>query len=112
MILGAVQPSSLAGVILNDIGPDIPGASTDRIAGYVGNSDPFPDWDAAIMALKTTYGIACPDLDDAGWRKMAETTFTLDHAQRPASTTTLRSQKRSTVRLERVPPGYGIFLER
>ena len=83
MILGAVQPSSLAGVILNDIGPEIPGASTDRIAGYVGKSGSFPDWNAAILVLKTTYGLAYPDLDDAGWRKMAETTFALDHAQRP-----------------------------
>ncbi len=83
MILGAVQPFSLAGVILNDIGPEIPNASTERIASYVGTLDPLPNWDAAIAFLRTNYGAVYPDFDDGGWRRMAETTFTLDQAQRP-----------------------------
>ena len=75
MILGTVQPSSLAGVIVNDIGPEIPTASKRRIAGYVGNIGPFPDWDSAVTALKTNYGAAYPGLDDQSWRTMAEATF-------------------------------------
>ena len=85
MILGAVQPSALAGVILNDIGPEIPAASTQRIGNYIGKIDPFPDWESATATLKANYGIAYPDLDDAGWRKVAETTFQVDAAQQVCS---------------------------
>lgn len=82
MILGAVQPSSLAGVVLNDIGPEIPTASRQRIASYVGNLGPFDGWESAVRSLETNYGHAYPDLSDAGWRSMAEATFVADAENR------------------------------
>ena len=82
MILGAAQPSSLAGVVLNDIGPEFPEGSLDRIAGYVDNAGPHPSLEAAAEALKSNYAAAYPDLDDAAWRAMAETNFVLDTENR------------------------------
>lgn len=78
MILGAARPSSLAGVVLNDIGPDIPTDGRERIARHAEEAGPYPSLDAAAQALRANYGSAYPDLDDAGWRAMAETSFVRD----------------------------------
>ena len=75
MILGAARPSSLAGVVLNDIGPDIPAGGRERIARHAEEAGPYPSLDAAARALQATYGGAYPDLDDTGWHAMAETSF-------------------------------------
>ena len=83
MILGAVQPSSLAGVVLNDIGPEVLAASQQRIAGSIGNSSPFADWDHAAATLKAYFANTYPDLQDAAWQDMARMTYQLDAAQRP-----------------------------
>ncbi len=46
MGLGAIVPTILAGVILNDIGPVL-GAGLDGILAYAGTDRPVPDWAAA-----------------------------------------------------------------
>ncbi|MFN3399057.1 MAG: alpha/beta fold hydrolase [Ferrovibrio sp.] len=76
MGLGTAIPTMLAGVILNDIGPDVKEDGRQRIAGYVGQAVQVPDWDAAIAHLRKGYAAAFPVLDDAGWRRLARGTFT------------------------------------
>ena len=76
MALGTVIPTLLAGVILNDIGPDVKEDGRQRIAGYVGQAVQVPDWDAAIAHLRKGYAAAFPVLSDDGWRRIARGTFT------------------------------------
>ncbi len=76
MGLGTAIPTMLAGVILNDIGPDVKEDGRQRIAGYVGQAVQVPDWDAAVTHLRKGYAQAFPVLDDAGWRRIARGTFT------------------------------------
>ncbi len=76
MALGATIPTLLAGVILNDIGPDVKEDGRQRIAGYVGQAVQVPDWGAAVAHLRKGYAAAFPLLDDAGWQRMARGTFT------------------------------------
>lgn len=76
MALGTAIPTMLAGVILNDIGPDVKEDGRQRIAGYVGQAVQVPDWDAAVAHLRKGYAAAFPVLDDAGWQRMARGTFT------------------------------------
>ncbi|PJI37764.1 alpha/beta hydrolase [Ferrovibrio sp.] len=76
MALGATIPTLLAGVVLNDIGPDVKEDGRQRIAGYVGQAVQVPDWNAAITHLRKGYAAAFPVLDDAGWQRMARGTFT------------------------------------
>jgi len=74
MGLGAAMPNMIAGVVLNDIGPEIDGGGKARILEYVGRDHPQPDWAAAVAWLQGAF----PDLanlDDAGWRRFAEATF-------------------------------------
>ena len=55
MGLAAVQPTALAGVVLNDIGPEVGGPALDRIVEYISASEPKPDWDAAVAELKMVF---------------------------------------------------------
>lgn len=75
MGLGATIPGLLAGVILNDIGPDVKEDGRQRIAGYVGQAVQVPDWEAAVAHLRKGYAAAFPVLSDAGWMRIARGTF-------------------------------------
>ncbi|MEM9683772.1 MAG: alpha/beta hydrolase, partial [Pseudomonadota bacterium] len=50
--MGAMMPGVLAGVVLNDVGPDIGNDGFDRIMGYLSKDNPQPDWDSAVQAFK------------------------------------------------------------
>ena len=72
--IGAVAPSTLRGVILNDIGPEIGDSGVGRILEYIGRDHPQKDWHGAITALKTML----PGLNlktEGEWRRAAEGTF-------------------------------------
>lgn len=75
MGMAAAQPAALAGVVLNDIGPEIAASGGARIAGYVGREVRLPDLAAGAQQLKETYAGAYPDLDEAAWLWLAEGTF-------------------------------------
>jgi len=44
MMLGAREPKRIAGIVLNDIGPEIDPIGRARIATYVGRSPPVRNW--------------------------------------------------------------------
>jgi len=72
--LGVAKPALLAGVMLNDIGPDLPEAGIARIAGYIGRDWPQPDWDAAVSCLKSMLpGLGLTSEEQ--WRLFAWATF-------------------------------------
>ena len=80
MGLAAALPATLAGVVLNDVGPEIADEGRTRIAGYVGRDVRFPDYVTAGQALKAQFGRAYPDLSDERWIEYARNTFTEDPA--------------------------------
>ncbi|MFQ5466846.1 MAG: alpha/beta fold hydrolase, partial [Kiloniellaceae bacterium] len=74
MALGALAPSTLAGVILDDIGPDMETGGTSRILDFVSQDRPEPDWASAVATMKATF----PTLSftsEADWRRFTEDTF-------------------------------------
>lgn len=77
MGLAALQPTALAGVVLNDVGPDIAPGGLARILAYISEDRPQRDWTSAIEFLKA----AMPNLssvdDPVRWRRLAEGTFRL-----------------------------------
>ena len=74
MGLGVMQPSSLAGVVLNDVGPEVAPSGLGRIVAVNSVDRTVPDWDAAIRQLKELYGGFLPTSEE-GWRQRAEATF-------------------------------------
>ena len=51
MALGALVPSMLAGVILNDVGPDVDPEGSARIMTYIERDRPQPDWPAVEVVV-------------------------------------------------------------
>ncbi|HWX81017.1 MAG TPA: alpha/beta hydrolase [Steroidobacteraceae bacterium] len=67
MVMAATQPERIAGVVLNDAGPEIDPAGLRRIAGYAGKLPPVTSWSDAAAQAKSIYGLAIPGLTDEDW---------------------------------------------
>ena len=52
MLLAGLVPGRIAGVLLNDVGPDIEPTGLARIRGYVGRSSTWPTWMHAARATQ------------------------------------------------------------
>lgn len=75
--LSVTMPSALAGVVLNDVGPDVDSSGLGRIITYMMDDTPLPNWDSAVATLKRIFpGVAAPD--ERTWRSIAEATYRLD----------------------------------
>jgi pimeloyl-ACP methyl ester carboxylesterase len=71
MIMADQQPQRLRGVVINDIGPEIPAAAISRILQYAGRSPAVADWDAAARWAKGAYELAYPGMPDEFWGHFA-----------------------------------------
>jgi pimeloyl-ACP methyl ester carboxylesterase len=74
MALGVLRPAALAGVVLNDIGPEIGSEGRDFVLDFL-SRDPAPaTLDDAVALLRARLP-PLPHLDEAGWRDHADRTF-------------------------------------
>ncbi len=71
MLTAAMAKGRLAGVILNDIGPEIDAGGLDRIYDYIGRQPKARNFDEAAVVLRETMGAEFPDLSLADWRVQA-----------------------------------------
>ncbi|ESQ84093.1 hypothetical protein AEAC466_10125 [Asticcacaulis sp. AC466] len=85
MIMGAMAPQSLAGLVINDVGPEIAVEGLERIRSYVGKSPPITSWTDAAARAKETNGVCFPDYDDTDWMAFARRTYHADAAGLPVS---------------------------
>jgi pimeloyl-ACP methyl ester carboxylesterase len=75
MAMNVMRPTLFAGLVLNDIGPDVDSGGASRIVEYVSRNWRFGDWPSAIAHLKSLFAHGpCKTEDD--WRDMAYGTFT------------------------------------
>jgi pimeloyl-ACP methyl ester carboxylesterase len=72
MAMASSMADSIAGVILNDIGPEIEASGLERIRGYVGQGRSFPTWMHAARALEVSYSAAFPDYQISDWLTLAK----------------------------------------
>jgi pimeloyl-ACP methyl ester carboxylesterase len=70
LFAASLPGSPIRRLILNDVGPFIPKASLERIAGYVGADPQFADLEAVELYLRTVHA-PFGDLSDAQWRHLA-----------------------------------------
>jgi pimeloyl-ACP methyl ester carboxylesterase len=70
MVMAAMQPGLVTGMVLNDVGPELDPAGIERIRGYAGRTSPVASWPEAIAQVRRVYGSAWPDLSEAGWEKL------------------------------------------
>ena len=75
LLMAATRPQVLAGVVLNDIGPEIDPAGVARIQSYAGRLPPVRNWDDAAAQMKMTFGLAMPEYSEQQWRAFARQSF-------------------------------------
>jgi pimeloyl-ACP methyl ester carboxylesterase len=83
MTLFALRPAAVAGVVLNDIGPELSPVGLARIAGYVGQAAPPNDWVQAAAYAKAINGAAFPDYGASDWTAFARRMFRDSEAGAP-----------------------------
>jgi pimeloyl-ACP methyl ester carboxylesterase len=72
MIMAMTVPERIAGVLLNDVGPEVSPEGLERIRGYVGQGRTFPTWMHAARALEESQAVAFPDYRISDWLDMAK----------------------------------------
>ena len=75
MILAAAAPERLAGVLLNDIGPELVTDGIDKIMDYIGKPPAAKDLAALVAGMKSDMAADFPDLSDAKWEALARRWF-------------------------------------
>jgi pimeloyl-ACP methyl ester carboxylesterase len=83
MVMAAMKPDMIAGVVLNDAGPEIDPSGLRRIAGYAGKLPPVSSWAEAAAQAKSVYGLAVPGLTDAEWLEYAHRGYRENEAGAP-----------------------------
>lgn len=76
--LATRAPGLVAAAAINDIGPELAPEGLARIAGYVGERPPLPDWDAAAGAVAALNADVFPHYGPAQWLAMARRLFRED----------------------------------
>ena len=72
--LALVAASSVSGIVMNDVGPDIQLAGVERIIGYIAKFPPQPDWQRAAQELRRNFPMLSIK-SDAGWLNFAHATY-------------------------------------
>ncbi|MEM9178868.1 MAG: alpha/beta hydrolase [Pseudomonadota bacterium] len=75
MIMMHTMPDRILGTVLNDVGPVVDPAGLARIAGYVGEVEALPDWDAAANAVAKAQRDVFPDFGPEDWQAFASRAY-------------------------------------
>lgn len=71
----ATRPDRIAGVVLNDAGPELDLAGLLRIGSYAGKLPPVKTWADAAAQAKAVHEKAVPGLTDAQWMEYARRNY-------------------------------------
>jgi pimeloyl-ACP methyl ester carboxylesterase len=71
LALAAYAPGTVAGLVLNDIGPEFGPAGIARISSYVGTAQPVAGWNEAVQQVRAVHGHALVGLADEDWNRIA-----------------------------------------
>ncbi len=75
MMLTAMQRDAVAGVVLNDVGPEIDPRGLERIRGYVGKGKAVASWDQAADAVRSLNAELFPGFERSDWLRLARRSY-------------------------------------
>lgn len=78
MLMAVAHAQRLAGLVLNDIGPEVDPRGLARISRYVGALPPVRSWREAAEQARTIYGEALPDFTPEDWERYARRAYRED----------------------------------
>nr|MBS0020763.1 alpha/beta hydrolase [Gammaproteobacteria bacterium] len=78
MMMAATRPEAVAGVVLNDVGPEIAPQGLARISEYIGRLPQVRTWPEALAQSKAVYELALPNLTDAEWEQFTKRQYAED----------------------------------
>lgn len=78
MMMAATRPAAVAGVVLNDVGPEIAPQGLERISDYIGRLPEVHSWPEALAQSKAVYGLALPNLTDVEWEQFTRRQYADD----------------------------------
>jgi pimeloyl-ACP methyl ester carboxylesterase len=84
LIMADQQPERLRGVVINDMGPEVPPEAVRRILQYVGRTPPAADWAAAARDAAQNYGLAFPGMPDDFWQRQVRLYWKENEQGKPA----------------------------
>ncbi|UDF05551.1 alpha/beta fold hydrolase [Asticcacaulis sp. AND118] len=74
MVLAAMAPPRVRGIVLNDVGPKLSPEGLERIRSYVGKGKPATTWAEAAEATARINAAAFPDFGPEDWMAFARRT--------------------------------------
>jgi pimeloyl-ACP methyl ester carboxylesterase len=80
-VIGAMQPSILKAIVLNDIGPAIEATGLANIRAYLQRSPHPLGFTQAIAAQKAAHGADFPALNERDWERMVDALYREDSGQ-------------------------------
>ena len=80
IIMMATDGKRIRAAVLNDVGPEVDPRGIERIAGYVGKTEPVADWHAAAEQTARINDIAFPEYHDEDWPAMARRLYVQENA--------------------------------
>lgn len=104
MLMAAVRPTAIAGVVLNDIGPVIEPKGLMRIKGYAGKLPQPKDYADAVALLRRLMSAQFPNLSDDDWLAYARGTFREDGGRLVPAYDVRLSETLKAVTPDAVPP--------
>jgi pimeloyl-ACP methyl ester carboxylesterase len=85
ILMGASQPARFRGIVLNDIGPEIPIEGLGRLRDALNDRSPATTWAEAAAQCKHLNQIAFPDYGDEQWEAFARRTYVEGPAGHPVA---------------------------
>ncbi|GAB3094011.1 alpha/beta hydrolase [Aestuariicella hydrocarbonica] len=72
MVMAGQRPDRIAGLAINDVGPEVDPAGLSRIMSYVGKGGEITCWDDAVEHTRALNTVCFPDYNRSQWLTMAQ----------------------------------------
>lgn len=78
MVMAALHPQRVQGLILNDVGPEVDPAGVERIKGHISKRVVLKSWQQVESTMRQIMAGDYPDFSDAEWQRFCRNLFRED----------------------------------